>query len=294
MRKWVVLLVPLLLILGSTAQAQGNIAFDTLKVSLLSEYDQAAMLVIYDFQVTADTALPASVKLRIPGNANIIAVAYTQGTGLVNADFSGPTPDGTWQVITLFVNERTVYHIEYYQPLTRDGNKRNFDYQWTGDYPVNMLRVEVQLPLDSTSIKSTPALPFTPGSATLSASTSASNLAAGHNYSVSISYSRTSEAPVATPSTGSQVIASPIAPNTSGRVTLNNLPYALGLVGVVLIAGAIYYFWHTNSNQPAGKPRRRNGQHKESSAQIYCHECGTRASADDRFCRVCGTKLRNT
>jgi len=293
MRKWIVLLSPLLLILTSAAQAQGSITFDSLNVSLLSEYDQPSMLVIYDFQVSADTTLPASVALRIPSSANITAVAFSQNGGLVNADFSGPTLEGSWQVVTIFVSERTAYHLEYYQVLTRDGDKRSFDYQWAGGYPVNNLRVEVHLPLDSTSINSTPTLPFTPGSSSLIASASAANLAADKGYSLSLSYNRTSDATITQPSTGSQITAEPITTDTAGRVTLDNLPYVLGFAGIVLIAGAIYYFWHTNSNRSGGKARRRSGKQKESDAQIYCHECGTRASADDRFCRVCGTKLRN-
>ena len=293
MRKWIVLLIPLLLILTSAAQAQGSITFDSLNVSLLSEYDQPSMLVIYDFQVTADTALPASVALRIPSNANITAVAYSKDTGLLNADFSGPTLEGNWQVVTIFVNERTTYHLEYYQLLTRDTDKRSFDYQWTGDYPVNNLRVEAHLPLDSTSINSTPTLPFTPGSGSLIASASATKLAAGKGYSLRLSYNRTSDETMVKPSSGSQLTAEPVTPATAGRVTLDNLPYVLGIAGIVLIAGAIYYFWHTNSNQSDGKVRRRSSKQKESGAQVYCHECGTRASADDRFCRVCGTKLRN-
>jgi len=292
MRKWIALLLPLLLLIPATAHAQGGITLESLDVILWSEYDQPSMLVIYDFVVTADTSVPASVKLRIPQDANITAIAYKDGAELMNAEFSGPIQDGAWQTITFFVKDRTTYHLEYYEPLTRDGSKRAFNYQWPGDYPVNNFRIEAQLPADSASVKATPALPFTPLTTSLSGSASTANLAAGKTYNLNLSYTRESEEPANTKSPA-QITTAPITQNTAGRVTLNNLPYALGLVGVVLIAGAIYYFWHANSNQPTGKMRRRNNKRSEDLTQVYCHECGARANAEDRFCRICGTKLRN-
>ena len=86
--------------------------------------------------------------------------------------------------------------------------------------------------------------------------------------------------------------AEPITQNTAGRVTLERLPYILGSVGLLLILGAGYYFWQIQSAE-ISKPRKRNRNQEEAEVgSIHCHECGTRAYADDRFCRVCGTKLR--
>jgi len=292
MRKWIALVLPLLLLIAFPAQAQNNITLDSLKVGLWSEYDQPSMLVIYDFTLSQDINLPVSVDLQIPNSANITAVAFLQGTDLLNAEFTGPITNGQWQTVTFLVKEPTTYHLEYYQPLTRDGEKRSFDYQWLGDYAVNNFRIEAQIPADSTSVKSTPALPFTALAASLSGSASTTNLGAGKGYTLSLSYNRTGDNTI-TASSAAQVTTEPITPDAPGRVTLDNLPYALGLVGVVLIAGAIYYFWHTNSNQSSGKPRRRNSKNSDDKTQIYCHECGARSNTEDRFCRVCGTKLRN-
>jgi ribosomal protein L40E len=290
MRKWIILLFTMLLFLPSAAQAQGGITLESLKVGLWSEYDQPSMLVIYDFEVTADTSLPVSLELRIPQNANITAVAFQQDGGLLNAEFAGPEEDGAWQTITIFVKERTTYHLEYYQPLTRTENNRAFEYQWLSTYPVNNFRVETRLPADSAAIKSTPVIPFTPDSSSLSGSASINDLAAGETFTLSLSYTRASDEPSF--QAPSPISAEPITQDTAGRVTLDNLPYALGVVGVVLIAGAIYYFWQSNSNKPAGKTRRRSNRNDDLT-QTYCHECGARASTEDRFCRVCGTKLRN-
>jgi len=293
MRKWLVLTLPLLMLFpfATRAQAQSDIKIETLTVQLWPEYDQPSMLVIYDFELTADASLPASVGLRIPKDANITAAAYRQGVDFINAEFAGPVEEANWQIVTFFVKERTAYHLEYYQPLTRDGNGRSFNYQWAGGYPVKNLRVEIQLPGDSTAVKSSPMAPFIPDQQALRGSASASNLDADATYQLNLSYTRLSNETVVTPVSPQVTASEPITQNTTGRVTLNNLPYILGGVGALLIVGAIYYFWRSNSMEQTAKPRRK--PHKtEESAQVHCHECGARANTDDRFCRVCGTKLR--
>jgi hypothetical protein len=291
MRKWFTLLFLLLLVFPASVQAQNAVTFESLNVRLWSEYDQPSMLVIYDFDLTSDTTLPAKVDIRIPADANITAVAYLEGSDYKNTEFAGPVEDGDWQTITFFVKTLTTYHLEYYQPITRNGNDRSFTYQWIGAYLVKNLRVEIQLPDDSTAVKASPMLPFVPNQPFLSGSVSAGNLEAGKPYKVDLSYSRISEASIL-PAVSPQVAASePITQDTSGRVTLDNLPYILGGVGVLLVVSAIYYFWRSNSIQ-ASKPRKRRHSARDENGQIYCHECGARANGEDRFCRTCGSKLR--
>lgn len=292
MRKQFTLLFLLLLVFPSAVQAQNAVTLESVNVRLWSEYDQPSMLVIYDFELTPDTSLPAKVDIRIPKDANITAVAYLDGSDYLNTEFAGPVEDGNWQTITYFAKTLTTYHLEYYQPITRDGTNRSFTYQWNGAYLIKNFRVEIQLPDDSSAVKATPMLPFVPNQPFLSGSASISNLEAGKTYQVDLNYSRISEVPIA-PAVSPQVVTSePITQDTAGRVTLDNLPYILGGVGVLLIVGAIYYFWRSNSVQ-ASKPRKRPHSTKgEGGGDIYCHECGARANGDDRFCRTCGSKLR--
>ena len=80
---------------------------------------------------------------------------------------------------------------------------------------------------------------------------------------------------------------------------LTALPWVLGILGVALIVGGIYWYWQSGRQRPAIKQRSR---HKSESAKeiqpsegyIYCHQCGKRALTGDRFCRVCGTQLRSS
>ena len=291
MRTCLLLVLAALFVLPATVWAQDSIKLETLNVRLLSEYDEPSMLVIVDFAVPTDTVLPTKVDLRVPDSANITAVAYLSEDQLVNAEFAGPETDGTWQVITIFLQEYSTYHLEYYEPIPRDGTKRYFQYLWSGDYAVKNFRIEIQVPEDSTAVKSRPMLPFAPSGEFLSSRVTANDLDAGEIYQVNLQYSRTSDETVL-PSSAQVKTAEPITQNTAGRITLDSLPYILGGVGLLLILGAGYYFLQSKS-VPVPKPRKRQPGRKDvESANIYCHECGTRAHAEDRFCRVCGTKLR--
>jgi hypothetical protein len=291
MRKWLLLILAVCLVLPAPVQSQGSLRLETLTVRLWSEYDQPSMLVILDFTVPSDMALPATVGLRIPQDTNITAVAYQSGSQLLNAEYSGPETAGAWQVINVFVKEFSTYHIEYYQPIERKGTERSFTYLWSGEYPINTFRIEIQVPQDSTAVKSRPALPFAPSEQFLSSRATANNLEAGETYQVTLQYSRTSDETVLPPSP--QVTASePITQNTPGRITLDSLPYILGGVGLLLVLGAGYYFLQSKSVRVPRPRKRPSGRRDVESANVYCHECGTRAHAEDRFCRVCGTKLR--
>src|SRR5512138_3462448 len=159
MRKWLVgtLLIGLML-LPSPAGAQGGTKLDSMNVELWSEYDQPTMLVINQFVVSKDTPLPATVTMRFPKNANLVAVAAESNGDLFNKDFTGPVEQGEWQTITVNVESYDPHRVEYYQPLSRDGNKRQFKYQWFGDYYVKQFSVLVLVPADSTDLITSPAL----------------------------------------------------------------------------------------------------------------------------------------
>jgi len=292
MRKWLIPFLALFLLIPLSVRAQGTVTLDSLKVQLWSEHDQPSMLVIYDFSVSSDTLVPTTVDIRIPKDGNITAVAFEENGDLLNADFTGPVEDGDWQVITFRIQSQTTYHLEYYQPLTREGDLREFNYQWAGEYAVKDFSIEIQVPADSTGTKTNPTIPFVQDQPVLSGGAMMSGLEAGQSYQVKLYYSRTSEATVIAAPSSPVEPSEPLNANTEGRVTLDKLPYVLGGVGALLILSAVYYYWRANSFH-LPKPRKRHPHAEEESAQTHCHECGARAQAGDRFCRTCGSKLRS-
>jgi hypothetical protein len=294
MRKLMILLILLVVLIPLPAQAQNVLALKTFNVQLWAEHDQPSMLVIYILEVADEVQLPASIDLRLPSDGNITAVAFESAGNLLLANYSNnPVEDPDWQSITIFLTERTIYRVEYYQPLERDGEKRSFTFQWPGDHPVSNLDIEIQVPQDSTKVKTTPAIPFVQDQIFLSGGTMLSSMDEGETYQLTLQYSRTSEAPSAAPSSGQQV--EPLVPvdaATDGRVTLDNLPYVLGGFGAILIVAALFYFLRSGSPRIQRKPRKRHLKSQSPASQTYCHECGTRAHEGDRFCRICGSKLR--
>ncbi|HSM71241.1 MAG TPA: zinc ribbon domain-containing protein [Anaerolineales bacterium] len=294
MRKFVILLVLLVMLMPLPAQAQNILALKTFNVQLWAEHDQPSMLVIYTFEVADEVSLPASIDLRLPSDGNITAVAYESGGSLLLADYANnPVENPDWQSITIFLTERTSYRVEYYQPLERDGDKRSFTFQWPGDHPVGNFDIEIQVPQDSTNVKTTPAIPFVQDQIFLSGGAMLSSMDEGENYQLTLEYARTSDAPSVLPPSGQQVEPLvPIDADTDGRVTLDNLPYVLGGFGAVLIVAALFYFLRSGSPRTQRKSRKRNTRSQSTASQTYCHECGTRAHEGDRFCRICGSKLR--
>jgi hypothetical protein len=297
MRRWLVLLFAVLLILPSSAKAQNSILLSALKIHLWAEYDQPSMLVIYDFKVAEDTTLPTDVNIRVPKDGNIIAIAFLDGADFLIAEYEGPREEENWQVVTFKVNKYTTYRLEYYQPLYRDGSTRKFNHQWISDYPIRDFSIEIQTPGDSTGVQTDPTIPFVQDQPFLSGRAMMNGLDAGQVYQLQLQYSREGEIPVLPPASPQVEPAEPIGANTDGRVTLNNLPYILGGVGVMLIVSALYYVWRVRPFQGSAqtsRPRRRqrSAAQETETNQAYCHECGARARENDRFCRACGSKLR--
>ena len=301
MRKWLVFVLLMgILAIATPAGAQGGVNLKNVNISLWSEYDQPSMLVIHEFLLDERTPLPAKVTIRFPEDGNLIAAAYTNQNGkLITTDIESPESQGGWQTVTMNVESYAPYRIEYYQPLTRDGNERSFTYQWIGDYPVDEFNVTAQIPSDSTNLTSEP--PFTEsftsgdGKFTIGKVTK-NDLKMGQLTDFKLSYVRESES-VSNPTNSANIQPSePIGPNTEGRVSIDNLPWIIGAIGLALIGLALFFYWRsTQVPEQKSRRRRRSGSSQEQEAgdeQAYCHECGTRARAGDRFCRTCGSKIR--
>ena len=296
MRKWFpVFILGVLFVFPSLASAQAGIRIATLDVQLWPEYDQPSMLVIYDFTIAPETKLPTSLTFHIPAGANLIAVASNQSGSLVNVPYDGPVKDGQGQSFTLDITSTNKYHFEYYEPLTRNGDARAFDYLWDGAYAVNVFSMRVQAPLDTVSWATKPALiRSVSGDGLTYYGNTPLALKNGEQFTLNLKYQKSSDRLV-TSSQGLQP-STPVDQNTPGRVSLTNyLPYILGGLGALLIVGGLVYYWRSGRRQ-VNKPRRRqradSNNAEAEGAEVYCPQCGTRAKPSDRFCRVCGARFR--
>ena len=291
--KWLsIALLLVLLTIPLSAHAQGEVTLDNLTVQLWPEFDQPAMLVIYDFTLAENTTLPVEVNLRIPTDANLIAVAYAPTGDLLNVPYQEPREEGGWQVVTLTVDTATAYHIEYYAPLERSDSQREYNFLWPGDYSVGMFSISVRPPIDTTEITTDPQMrDVTPeGDTQTTLEWGTSDLEAGEQLPIRVTYTKTSDRL----GVSDQPLETGVVDeNTQGRISLNNyLPYILGGLGFLLILVAGLYFWQTSKDKSAPRKRHRSQNEEANGEDIYCHQCGKRAQPGDRFCRTCGTRLR--
>ena len=298
MHKWLVLTALLSFLFSpGIVGAQGGTKLEAIDIELWAEYDQPSMLVIYQFAVSQETPLPAEVTLRFPKDANLVAVAVEDNGELFNKGFSAPVEQGNWQTITINAESYDPHRIEYYQPLTRDGNTREFKYQWFGDYYVKEFIVTYIIPADSTEPVTSPPsenVATTSDGLHTTGTVTKTDLKMMNSFQFELEYQRTSTAltrPDQSPSSIESV--APVDENTAGRVSITNLPWIIGGFGLALIIIALYSYWRSTQSSE-NQPRRRRHHIPEAAdeEQAYCHECGARAHAGDRFCRTCGSRLR--
>ena len=298
MRKFFLLLFLVsMLVLPTSAQAQGNTKIGKLVVQLWPEYDHPDMLIMYSFSLAEDSVLPAEIDIRIPADAELNAVAKVENEAMINVPYDAPVKDGDWLVITIMVDDLTDYRVEYYKPINKSGDTRSFDFVWQNDYTVNSFFVQFQQPPSSNNFTSTPSLPnVNLGSGGITYhDLEMGGLAAGSDFSLNLSYDKpnndltVSSMPV---EVGSNTVSETSeAPNSFS--TDNFLPYILVGIGILLIAGGLLYFFSSGRQEPATKSRKRHSRSTAAAGgNIYCHECGSRASSSDKFCRACGAKLR--
>lgn len=288
------------------ASAQTPVTFQALEVDLWPEYDQLSMLVIYRIRLSSDVSLPVDLTIRIPtsaGDPSAVAVRQADGA-LLNTTYTRQVT-GEWSNVTVTATLPEI-QIEYYDPeLTTGDDLRQYTYTWNGEYPVEDFVIQVQKPFSAVNLQVIPeGMGQTgQGSDGLTYFTAdVEEVPQGTPVEFTISYIKeTNDLTVEhlnVESTG------PI--NQEPRTQINlvqTLPWILGTVGVMLIAGGLIWSIIINrrpAQETIARRRRRAASHSDptvvaetgDSLAIYCHQCGKRANPGDRFCRACGSRLR--
>ena len=311
MKRWLFpfLLIIILMVPTQVSLGQGGTSFATVEVDLWPEYDSPEMLVIYRIELSPNLILPVDISIQIPaaaGPPNAVAVRDPNGA-LLNAPYERSV-DGDWASISLTASMSEI-QIEYYDPqLNMSNAEREYVFTWMGDYSTGSMLIQFQQPYDALQVEIFPqaASSITGPDGLTYHTIDLGPQSQGVTTSVSIGYSKDSNA-----LTIEQFQVQPNAPisgDTSGRVNLMDiLPWALGLLGFILIGGGIWWYFQAGQEKPRSSRRSRSrGQRSAQSHPpriiststhpgdpgVYCHQCGKRAEAGDRFCRTCGTKLR--
>ena len=125
-------------------------------------------------------------------------------------------------------------------------------------------------------------------------------LNAGQTIEISLEYDKASDA-----FSAQNMTVQPAGESTGEESSSSQTLQVALLVTAIAVGAALIVFgvvWYMRSGRQSRVPdaRRRHSpadgrQAKPDSVardDIYCHNCGKRAQAGDRFCRSCGTPLR--
>ena len=301
-------LIALFLLLQITpAAAQGPTDLTTLTIKLWPEYDDPRLLVIIDGQL----ATPGSeIRLPIPAEAELNAVATADSTGrlLKNEWSEEKTADGGRLLV--MTPENPIFRVEYYTPLSVDGDKRTLKFALPAGY-LNAAQalIETLLPPDSQDISLTP--PADPsGPSEDEAHIFRRTLEGVEDRAIvqEVTYVNPRGAFTMSESTAStgeaqQPETPPPAETAPPQETKSSLTIwiiLLGVVALLLIAGGVVGLWLTRKREPEEPlpaPRSREGKRKTKSLSMqpaagnldrFCRQCGEEFGPDDRFCRYCG------
>jgi len=275
--------------------AQTEIRLEQVQVDLWPEYDRPDMLVIYRGTLPADVPLPATLTLRIPARVGEPhAVAYSDETdNLLEANYSTRIAED-WLAVTLETPTAN-FQLEFYDSLTRTGERRSYTFVWAGDYAIEQLRLSLLPPVGATEIQTEPALSLLqqdPGSPRYVGTLD--SLAARQEAQVTVSYRATT--------TGASEVAVLSTREDSDNTLLIT---GIGIAVLALVIGGT--LWYTRRprrrpvkatpirrRQPRGKRRssRSGTPEGKPSAGGYCTHCGGPLRVNDRFCSHCGTPVK--
>lgn len=291
------LLLLLLAALPVAAQTEVN-QLDTLTVELWPDYDRPAMLVILTGTLPESAALPATVTIPLPAEAEINAVARFNEVDVLVTDVEWAATDGG---MTLTTPDRS-FHVEYYSPYVSSDNEVTYGFAWTSDLAIGSVAAVVQQPVAATDITIVPA---PSGSVTRADGLRYHQIdprpvAAGEPFTVDVTY--TVDAPVlSAPSVSPAATTAPAATAaaTDGGLLGDLSPWWLLLIpaALALLVGA----WALGRRTGSGRTRKPRPNRTTRPATTrpagegvarFCHQCGQGATAGDVFCRKCGTKLK--
>jgi hypothetical protein len=292
----IVLLLALLVLssLAAPLRAQGSVErLEQLVVDLWPDFDRPAVLVLLTGRLPVGTAFPAELSIPVPEEATLHAVAIiTSENQLFEVPYT--LADGR---VELSVQEQR-FRVEYYLPYDADGLNRSFTFNWQSAMAIDDLNVSIQQPAAATSMTTRPAAEVTGQAGDgLTYHDFVTSLAPNQPFELAAEYEMSSAQLTA----GEAAVAPPISTVEEAATGWSmNWPLFLGGAGLLFILLAlIWQLW--GNRAPAGPPRKPGVRREarpdraasgQTGSARYCHNCGARAEPGDRFCRECGTALR--
>ncbi len=270
-------------------------SIDSLLVDLWPDYDKADVLVLLKGTLPDSTTFPATVTIPLPENADFNVVARIDASdGFMKDDIEFQIGAGN----LTFTTPDLAFQIEYYLPYSVENDQRTFNYTWVAGLPVNSFQVRVQQPTVASTLLTEPAaMEVSTGQDGFSYHILPEQIVpAGQPYSIRINYTMTSSQLSAQRSGPSitDVQTTGLSPqNESGNEIDWMMILAVG-GGMILLAGIIWLIMGRRTTTRPIKPRPVRAVNQQQSRAQYCHICGQPVQKSDKFCRECGTALKNS
>lgn len=279
--------------------AQQGPDLETWTTAVWPEYDQPAVLVIAEGVLSADSALPVPIRVPVPANARINAVAYKDETGSL---FSLPwevEASGSGQEV-VFELDQPAFVVEYYADIISPPPDRSFELPLTVPYDTQSTVILFRQPARASDMDIEPVLdPIGPdGLGNPQYSQDLGPRAEGAVIPLTVRYTKADaepsvSGPAAAPEDSDQPVSTQPAPNW--------IYWGIGMLLGVLLAGGGVLAWNRFYRDRGGSTRQaRRRRARESGRRAddggggnrFCPQCGRQYEVDDRFCRACGTPRR--
>lgn len=288
-KSTIFLLLIFLGLFGSPAASQApTTTVASLVVDIWPDYDRPAVLILLTGMLPANIPLPAEVTVPIPAEADLNAIARIDVNNIMADDVEFTRDEDS--VTFSLPNAR--FRVEYYVPYSSEGDVRSYTFNWIADLNVSQLTTTVQQPLAATDILINPeavSVAADRGDGLIYHTLPTQVVPAGQPYAVTLQYT------MPTPQLSAFALQAENAQPAQAQDNpfLDNWVLWLGGLGLFLVAIALT--WQLADRRRA-KPRKpqpvRKSQAARKKAASFCHQCGQKAEPADRFCRKCGTPLK--
>ena len=278
---------------------------DLLEVEFWPDYDRPSVLVLLTGTLPDDADFPATIVMPIPENATINAIARVDESGSMFSDLE--VDDSIPGQLTITTMEPT-FRIEYYVPYSAEGNQRDYTFEWQSDMAVNELMATIQQPSFASEITLSPeAIQVSNRQDGLLYHTlPVREVPAGEKYSVETSYNLL-QPQLSAELLGAQQPAIPsetigdVGGQESGfnwQIVLVATAFGLALAARAwLLLGYRQARRRISKPQPVRRPRGKRTSYSASRSSTgkanFCHECGQQLTPGDKFCRNCGTVVKD-
>ncbi len=297
------------IMLVPTAQAQLPApAIETLLIDIWPDYDKPDVLILMTGSLPPETPLPASITIPLPTDAEINAIARIANDNQMFDDIDYSTENNK---LTLTTPDPR-FRVEYYAPYQSNGTNHAFTFNWLADISIENILATVQQPTGATNMHVTPesAKAITDATDGFTYYTfPPTEIPAGEPFTINLSYDMVApqlsadNPPITnnTSDTNSSNATNNSESDSSASFSEDNIswPLLIGLVGLILLIVVIIWQAATQRTQPTRKnrkprPKRSSTAAKPTGKARFCHKCGHKLAANDKFCRECGTAVKGS